>query len=457
MILLTIDSLRADHSGCCGCPEDVSPNIDNLAKKGALFLEAMSNGTHTASSFPPILTSSYASFHDIAEKTSGIILRPEYRTVAEELQNRGYSTATFHANPYISRFFNYNKGFDVFEDFIEKRDKKHYLPKDFNIFHRILEYFRLMNAFFNRLLWNGREKRANAINQKAISWLENITHPFFLWLHYMDVHVPYMSPNCTLFERMIALNLYRKRHKHLSDQELERLIKLYDDEIRYVDSEIGFFLNDLEKIGVSLDNTYVIVTSDHGEKFNEHQETVHGGKPYNEVIRVPLIIAGPGIEEDMVIKDQVCLLDLSPTILDLLNIERIESFLGTSLLPLMRGKKMAKRYIISEDARGTLSCTTQKWKLIRDAGGECEFYDLEKDPQERVNLIDSKNGKIRELIVIFSACISEHIQTGTEAKKAMIAAREKEHIKKRLKLLRSRIQNARRGINRNQNNNKKQK
>jgi choline-sulfatase len=166
-------------------------------------------------------------------------------------------------------------------------------------------------------------------------------------------------------------------------------------------------LNNLEKMGISVDNTNFVILSDHGDQFMEHKEWGHG-RLYEEVIRVPMIFCGPQIPKNTVIKEQVSLLDVAPTIFDIFKISTPSTFQGVSLLPLIDGKKIEsdKHYVISEELGPDFSCRTEKWKYIRhDWTKTHELFRLEADPKEKKNVVSEFPDKVKEL----DAIISEHI------------------------------------------------
>lgn len=416
VILLTIDCLRADHLSCLGYSQEETPNIDNLAQKGVLFSQAMSNGGNTMSSFPAILTSSYPRVHFSAAETGlpyrWLFLSETRESIAETLKKNGYQTAAFHSNPWISSFFHYDKGFDTFYDKLDKPFVRSELFRDFDAVHRVLDNFRLGYALYGIMRGcKGNTDRADEINKKAISWLQNTAGNFFLWLHYMDVHGPYLPLKSTIWERINSLRLSRKSRfpQNFSAHDLRTLINLYDREIRYVDYEIGVLLDKMSKIGISLDNTYIILTSDHGVQFMEHGVVGHGYL-YDEVIHVPLVIAGPGFPNGLAVQQQVCLLDLSPTILDLLEIPKVETFQGTSFSTIMKGRMAKRNGVISEGnpflhlgrTASRFSYRTEKWKYIllldeKYRQIDAELYDMQKDSKEQMNIIQDEKEIAKEL------------------------------------------------------------
>lgn len=457
VILLTIDSLRADHLGCLGYSKEVSPYIDDLAKKGVLFSWAISNGSNTPSSFPSIITSSHPLVHPSGKQRglppNWLFLSEKRVTIAEVLKKSGYSTAAFNSNPWTSSFFGYNRGFDVFEE-LDYSSGITDILKDIDILHKHLYHLRRIYTALYEIILRGKSKhahRASVLNRKAINWLEDHSNGFFIWLHYMDVHAPFIPPEIAFLERINALRLFRKVEKYkpnFSEDELKMFVKFYDGEIKYVDHEIGNFLNEIKKIGVSLDNTYIILTADHGEQLMEHGVVGHG-LLYDEVIHVPLIICGPEIEENTVIRNQVELLDICPTILDLLRIQQVEGSQGTSLVSLIKGEKSQKKDIISETISDIgwkiLSYRTEEWKYIlvldeNDKKIDAELYNLKDDPKEKESLVEKR----KEIVDKFETKILTHMLTEkpmlakkTEKESAIFQfdAKEKDQIKKRLKSL----------------------
>ncbi len=397
IILITIDCLRADHVASLGYASQTTPKINHLAKKGALFSQVISNGGGTPESFPSIMTSTYALMNPNSggmSDTYWVELSSSWPTIAQVLKSRGFSTAAFNANPYLTSIFHYDRGFDVFDNTIESYRRKNVVDK--------------LRRKLGTLL--GRKfLRASVINQKAVYWLRKNSDRFFLWLHYMDVHSPYNPRKNTFLNRIEAILLEMKKRRHpeiLSHRERKRLVGFYDREIKYVDSKIGALMNKLTRMDITLSNTFCIVTADHGEQFMEHGGWGHGTL-YDEVIRVPLIICGPGIKENTLIEDQFSLLDLAPTIIDLLDIPRMESFLGRTLVPAINGRtrESDNKSVISETLTQNFSCRTENWKYITDKKNRHELYNLRTDPKEKTNLASSHVGKAKEL----ETKISKHI------------------------------------------------
>jgi arylsulfatase A-like enzyme len=468
IILITIDCLRADHLSCMGYPRETTPHLDKLAKTGILFEQAFSNGPGTQFSFPSILTSTYSLMYNY---NLGGRLSEERVMISEILKKEGYSTAAFHWNPYLTRFFGYNRGFELFEDFVT--NEKTFRRKENKIFDHIIKitkdkmykrtliygfleksYEIFIGGRLSKRKWKFAYKwsnvaKADVINQKAISWLENKTNnKFFLWLHYMDVHSPYSSTNyLKIFRSEIpdkkevnrandTMYKYRSTYNKsisLPQSELELIVDLYDSEIRYVDEAIGNFMNELEKKNL-LTNTLVVITADHGDEFLEHGSLAHNPKLYDELLHVPLIFYTPQIDKGIKCNDLCSLLDLSPTILDVLNIRKPKRWQGESLLSLIESKKRMNNGIISEcisNNRRKTSYRSERWKFILDEEKDSlELYNLEEDSKELVNIAD----KNLDLVNTFKSKIAEHILM---EKKMNEKARTEKETKKRIKNLKA--------------------
>jgi len=423
VILITIDCLRFDHLGCYGYSRNTSPNIDNLASQGALFLEAISNGGRTPDSFPSILASQLP---PIDNKEYEQIMQQNL-TLAELLREVGYWTIAFHDNPFLSRYYHYNSGFDIFEDNlgIEDGDNqqgiKHLLSGKLDI---LMKMKIRLKSIFNLALFL-LEKRnditAEKLTNQAISQLNTYSNSFFLWLHYMDTHHPYLPPleyvdkACnrhiskfqliTLYAKQLKSlkGSYANRIKQFSPSGIDTLVDLYDANIRYVDDNIGILLNSLRN---NLGNTIIVITADHGDAFGEHDTLGHSSTLYDELLHVPLIIAGHGIKAGAVVNEPIELIDLAPTITALVGISNVKGFHGRSLLPIIEGNQGIAKGIITtrlipESQQRVISYRTTSWKYIRtESMGNSnstlseEIYDLKNDSRESYNLHYSQDNRI---------------------------------------------------------------
>ena len=283
IILIVIDTQRADHLSCYGYHRDTSPNLNKLAQEGVLFENAVSQSSWTWPATATILTGLYPYTHGvISEKRSFLV--ESINTLAEILQENHFTTFGISANPLISKDKNFDQGF---ETFIERA-------------------------------W----QNAETLNHEFFNWLEtNKGLQFFAYLHFMDPHDPYSAPgkyydmfdpdyegkdkfkNGDVNPLWFAVN-FDEGDAEYTDRDIEHLKALYDGEIRYWDSQFGELLEQLKELNI-LDKTIIVVTSDHGEEFMEHDKLKHGLQLYDETIRVPLIIWFPEIIEPRRIEEQV--------------------------------------------------------------------------------------------------------------------------------------------------------
>ncbi len=410
VILITIDCLRADHLGCMGYHRNTSPFLDKLAKKGLFFKNAFSNGPNTRHSVPSFLSSTYPLLFN--DEALGKGFHKGRKSIAEVLKNHGYTTGGIHSNPYVSKFYKYDRGFDYFNDFligrVEEDIKRKTLTKKY---HELMKGVRAL--FFHQL----PHETGKNINKETFQWLEQIREPFFLWIHYMDVHMPFVPPNRHLKKINVKtyshykkiwmgkkINDIKSRDK-ISESQLKDYINLYDGSIRYTDEIIETLINKIEK---NYPETIFIITSDHGEEFREHGDLSHIEKLYDELLHIPLIFYGKNIKNKIVEKP-ISLLDLAPTLLSFLGIKEKKSFQGKNFLD-------SEDYIIAE-ALGKKRITAyrdKEWKLISD-GNKKELYNLREDPKEKNNIFTNEEKK--EIIKKLEQKILDHIKNNQEEQK----------------------------------------
>jgi arylsulfatase A-like enzyme len=450
LLLITIDALRADHLGCYGYNKAITPNLDRLAKRGALFHEAISNGPYTAPSFITVFSSNYPGTFPkeiltVNELNPSQFFSKTRPSFVDALKKEGYSTGAFvDHNPYISSFFGYDRNFDEFVDFLSLFSSKN------PIFNRWMErlksplrrhkFVRNIHPVVTYYIFRRKPiQGAKKLTDRAISWLEKQQGSFFLWIHYMDVHAPYVPPVKYLKLLQWAKSSLRYLNCELKDMPqstLKLFVDLYDEEIRYVDKTVGDLLDRLKQLGL-WENTFVIATADHGEEFGEHGDWgVHKAKLYDELLRVPLIIAGPRIKSSEV-SSQVGLIDLAPTVLDLLNVSKNETFQGRTLIPLLEASNGSMAPIVSEcfsENRRTISYRNGEWKYIASFDYTTkrlvheELYNLQSDPRETSDLASSE-GIVEE----FRARILSHVAMEEQQAAILQGAKIKEKVK-RLKI-----------------------
>jgi len=341
VLLITIDTLRADRLSCYSKQHVQTPNIDSLAERGVLFSRAFANTSTTLPSHANILLGVSPLYHGVHDNLR-FIVRQDFLTLAEHLKANGYSTKAFvGAYPLDSRF-GLNQGFDTYDDDY---------PRDYN---------QQLTAL---------ERRAQPVIDKALEEIAGLTSPWFVWIHCYDPHLPYEPPEPFLTQ-------FKKNP--------------YDGEVAYVDFAMGKLLSYLRENRL-FESTMVVLTGDHGESLEQHGETSHGFFAYNTTVWIPLIVIAPDIEpkrEELYVSH----LDIFPTICDAVGVTKPSFLQGSSLLPVLKGKSLPDRPIFFESMypyyshgwaplRGYIH---RKEKFIDSPIPE--LYDLEKDFEENVNL-----------------------------------------------------------------------
>jgi arylsulfatase A-like enzyme len=416
VLLLTVDCLRADRLGYAGYPRSLSPNIDRLVEASCVFTQAYATGPRTAESFPAILTSAYSlSFGGRFRLPEGAV------RLAQVLQRAGYATGAFHSNPFLSVDLGYAQGFDRFWDSLDKTPLTSKLGAramgllDYD--SRLYKFLRRLVRGFEAHTGTAYYARAEKVSAMAAEWLESQPAPFFLWIHYMDMHYPFSPPSDHLHKlrpqginagQQADLMVRALEHpRSLDAQETQMVIDLYDAGLSYVDANVGRLLDTLEDLGF-LENTLVILTGDHGEEFLEHGDFGHGAlihsldgsrsriKLYDELLHVPLVLRLPDLDTSgQFLSPLVSLIDLPPTVVDLVGLEPPAVWQGLSLGPVLRGEVTSLRpgvfsgYAVrdGESHWPVVSYRTPEWKYIHDgAFGHHEVYDLVADPGEQDNL-----------------------------------------------------------------------
>jgi len=421
-LFILIDDLRYDHLSCYGYYRKTSPHIDSLAAQGTLFQQAITSSSHTSTSMSSIFTSLFPLAHGARASSQMVYgLSPKQHTLATILADNGYLTSAFVANnPYV-KLTGLDRGFETYYDG--------------NIFSKIPAY----SLFYGRIVRKFliRDVRAENLNRQAINWLSrNYKHPFFLYIHYMDVHFPRLpyKKYIHLLEEEAKLDISRFKgfpfEKKEDIEKLYSIISRYDGNIRYVDEYIGKLLDYLKTLHIS-QNTLIVLAVDHGEEFLEHKTLGHGAHLYDELIRVPLILYMPGkTDQHSIVSQQVRTVDIMPTILELLNITIPFPTQGKNLLPLIEGA-------IAEDVRYAFGgqggfVRTPKWKLIYNRDTESYgLFNLQADPEEQVNLIDSK----QEIAAQLKAKLLNHSKESMKLRLKPSEIAVTEEIKKRLKAL----------------------
>jgi arylsulfatase A-like enzyme len=401
VILITVDTLRADHLTPYGYPRDTSPAVAELATGGSLFEHAVAQWPKTGPSFASMFTGQYPQTTGITHDAA--VRVPEaYLTLPELLQHLGYSTVAVVSNGVLSSDLGWNAGFDEYLETGKLAPE----PSDDPV-----EYRKYLNA--------GR------VNQLALPLLERHADDdhLFAWFHYSDPHAPYLLPEGVenpfvgdaWYTGDEAAPLDEGRHVVLGDHdELRYYVASYDANVLFADRHIGELLARANELGL-LENTLVVFTADHGESLGEHGYYFgHGRLPYEPGAHVPLVVGWPGrIEAGRRIPRVVELVDLYPTLLDLVAPGReVPGLEGESLAPFLLGDRDAPpedafQYAFSEAGGGSptthfRTVRDRRWKLVYHPplGGaprRWELYDLETEPGETENLVATETRELRRL------------------------------------------------------------
>jgi arylsulfatase A-like enzyme len=374
VILISIDTLRADHLESYGYDRATSPNLDTFRQEAVQFDQAIAQAPSTLHSHASIL-SSLLPHHHRASWAAKTRLPEEVTSLPEVLREAGYLTAAFTGGGQMDRVFGLDQGFDLYQQ-------------------------------------PGAE-RFNGTVAAAVEWLgqERPEQPFFLFLHTYEPHHPYAPPaeHLALFEdeytgplpQEISVDLLRGINRNeieIDDRDLAHIVAAYDAEIRSMDDGFGHLIDFLRQQSL-YDDTIIVFTSDHGEEFGEHGKVGwHSHSLYDELLRVPLIIKLPGSQHSgATVTDQVRGLDVAPTILDLLGLEPPKEFSGVSLLDRIAPEKTTSELVaISRmdrpPRRDIASVRTTAWKLYRN-----QLFNLEVDPGEQWDAAVNNADTIREL------------------------------------------------------------
>ena len=369
ILLISLDTLRADHLGCYGYERPTSPFLDEVAAGGILYENAFVNTHGTPPSHATIFSSLYQETHEVNQKRpipENVVLLPEL------LNEAGYLTIGVTGGGFMSANFGFDRGFEVFDS---SGSAIHTASKD------LLDLLRR----------HGDDPR-----------------PTFAFFHTYQVHSPYLPPKryreiYGQFEsdieptNEVLLPIKETAHEHLTPADIEYLLAMYDGEIRHTDDVLRKMFGQLEEIGF-FDNYVVVITSDHGEEFAEHGGLLHGITLYEELLKVPLILAGSNLAGATVDDRLVSSVDIAPTILARAGVPVPETMAGSDLL--------GERPDVAEDRPAVFSqfqdilygIRTPRWKLIWDTRERSlSLFDLEKDPAELHDVAEDHPERVRRL------------------------------------------------------------
>jgi arylsulfatase A-like enzyme len=343
LIVITLDTTRADRLGCYGYPQAQTPHLDRFAQENILFENTLSPAPMTLPAHASLFTGMYPLAHGIRSNV-GFQLPKEILTLAEFLQEKEYQTGAFIASHVLSSSFGLNQGFEDYE-----------------------QIFSLKKG----------ERRAEEVRNLAQKWLEERTSsPFFLWLHFFDPHAPYNPPAP-----------FNQHPPHP-----------YDGELAYLDQQLGLFFQFLQDKKL-YDSSLLFIVGDHGESLGEHGEETHSYFAYDSVLKVPFLLKLPKPSSPIPLKisEQVRLIDILPTILSFLEIPTPSSVQGRDLSPLIKGQKVQENpESYSENYNPFYQYGCAPLRVLRNAQYKYieslrpELYHLLSDPQETRNILENE-------------------------------------------------------------------
>ena len=380
IVLISVDTLRADHLGCYGHPFNTSPNIDALAKQSLVYEDAVCEVPLTGPSFCAMMSSRYPRLTGATR--NALPLPDDVPTVAQGFQDAGYSTLCVQSNWTLKRdLSNLQRGFDIYEDDFHKK----------------------------RWGFIKSERDADEVTNLAIELLQHWdqTKPLFAWFHFSDPHAPY--------KRHRKFDVRKGDTRHDASRRDAEVKRNYDSEVAYTDHHIGLLLEALPKT-----NTFVVFLADHGESLYEHDYLGHGRRIYQSGLRIPFMISGPGIEPGRS-ASPIRGIDVGPTLLGLAGLAPLPGMLGANVLTseIPRGRVRAIETYggavlnlpgvrdVMEDADPQLQgVLLNGWKLILE-GDRAELYFLPDDPAELENRSGEHQAKVSELSALIHAWDAE--------------------------------------------------
>jgi arylsulfatase A-like enzyme len=414
VILITLDTVRADHLSLFGYERETSPNLQRLGREAAVYSNAISTGNMTLSSHASMFTGLYPSWHRaIYENEHGRFLDEKVPTLAEILSDKGYESVSIVSNfSFLAHTFGLDRGFSYQDSAPPVQmlgGRRAFLLRD--------QPRRWLGRLIDPWKYQRVSRAAEDITDAGLAAISRETSQgkkFFLFLNYMDAHWPYLPPGrfATLYPGRDRHFRYTQAQKEvlseqrpLSGQERQTLISQYDGAIAYMDWSLGELFDQLKERGL-YDNSLLIVTSDHGEAFGDKALLGHALAVYQDEIRVPLLIKYPHAVSGQIVNEPVSLVDLLPTVLDALGYEPPPGIQGKSLLRRASGDP---RYLVSE---GFPSSASTKWsprfqgtqraifsgsmKFLESSQGVKELYDISVDPNELHNLLPAEPGGVLE-------------------------------------------------------------
>lgn len=439
VIILLIDMLRADHVHSYGYERETTPNIDKYASEGVMFSNVRAQAAWTLPSTATLLSGLYPSTHGARNVENS--MAGEAETMAEVFRQNGYATAALISNPVLKRSYNIHQGFDYYCDDIMSYSYLLLATRNTCLLGKSLNAIEATKLLFSNkaldvfntpdvaggyhLLFRPDKVGSDKVNGGALKWIRKNPHrPFFLYLHYLDVHGPYI--------------IRRPFDEDFVGSPVLSRMNLYDGALRYTDAQIELFIDELDRLGI-LDNSILFITSDHGEEFGDHGGKTHGYTLYEEQLQVPLIfLRTPAFPFNKVVSAPVGLIDIKPTLIAYLDLESSEEagdgrdfsyLLGEGDLP------EAPEYQYAETELGNLHrgvIYKDRWKFIsfEEAGVSKEFlFDLSRDKLEMVNLIETNPELASELRQKLNEAFSDYEGRGFASETVELNEKARDHLR----------------------------
>jgi len=389
VILVSIDSLRADHCGFMGYEKNTTPTLDGMAKDGLVFENAIAPGPSTPASMPAVFTGEYpierkTESREVNDTRSRFINHLDrHMTIAEQMSNLGYETAGFTPNPWTCRHFGFDTGFDYFQDFLDD-------DRSSGIWEQMLKGDGSKSLSVLRLVtsWMQREstfKPWSSFYDEMIEWTKNADEPYFLWVFLLDPHFPYLpskehrsQSRWRTYEANLRLYLDSQKTAY-SPRVHEQLVTAYDDAIRYTDDFFAQLNKDLNH------DAAIMVHADHGEAFGEYGTYGHQGQLYDPNVKVPLVVSGV---ESNAVREPVSIRSIPKLVTNIaqekdpLSITRpsVLTKTGDGSISAIRGEDWS--YIENEDGGKLLSHTNGNSVSVEESGLESAAYELLKKRAE---------------------------------------------------------------------------
>jgi len=424
VVLIILDTVRADRLGCYGSKLGLTPNIDDFAGQSVLFEHAFSQAPWTLPSIASIFTSRYPVQHGAGGRLGDFtVLGEDEVTLAEVFRDAGAETGEVTNVLFLTQAFGMTQGFQWVDAAVAEN--------------------------------NTSGRRAEGTTKAALEWLgQRRDERFFLFVHYFDAHLTYDPPQPYrrrfadprdaetgdyLFGSVRDMVRFRRGEVTLDSDKIRRLERLYDGEVAYVDDAVGELLKGMSGLGLDK-NTIVVLTADHGEEFGDHGGFEHGHTLYDELLRVPLIVRlpkHPGKRGPLRFTGRVGtgvrLIDIAPTVCQLAGVRVAGSFAGRSLLPLLEGRIEPDRPVLSMGnmwGPSGIAWRSDGFKLVKHvAGMRYQLFEVKDDPEERRDLAPGLPWKVKEMAADLGIALKKLSAGGKNGAKPELSEKEIERLR----------------------------